>query len=163
MPLATIQMMFDSFQGVDDLWGVPIPRNYVSANVRRGKATSMDQPKPNTPRALKLVHFDLFGHANNPRMLDLVTVSFSLTTVLTTTKYTWVYTIKKKSEVFDVLKKFYADTAIICSKNQLCCFHRDTAGENCSAEAKKWRLIMILNPHRRLRMQNGRAEVQIRV
>jgi hypothetical protein len=49
----------------------------------------------------------------------------------------WVYTIKGKSDVFDVLKKFYADTAVIRCKHPLCCFRRDNAGENFSAAAVK--------------------------
>ena len=45
---------------------------------------------------------------------------------------------REKETSIDVLKKFYAYTAIIHSKNPLCCFHRINAGENFSAEAKKW-------------------------
>ena len=82
------------------------------------------------------------------------------------TRYTCVYTIKNKSDVFDVLKKFYADTAIIRSKHPLCCFRRDNAGENFSAAAVKWMTdngiqSSLSTPHEP--WQNGRAEVQIRV
>ena len=87
--------MIDSCQGLDD---IRVQRNYVSANVRRGKATSMDQPKPNTQRAdqpLQVVHFI---HANNPRLLDVVTVSFSLTTVLGRSRNTWVYSDSTQSK-----------------------------------------------------------------
>jgi hypothetical protein len=82
------------------------------------------------------------------------------------TRYTWVYTVKHKSDVFDVLKKFYADTAIIRSKHPLCCFRRDNAGENFSGEVSKWMLDNGIKsssstPHEP--WQNARAEVQIRV
>jgi hypothetical protein len=40
--------------------------------------------------------------------------------------------------MIDILKKFYADTAIIRSKHPLCCFRRDNAGENFSAAVLKW-------------------------
>jgi len=69
MPLETIRMMIDSCQGLDDLRGVPMPRNYVSANVRRGKSTSMDLPKSNphqSDQPLQVVHFDLFGPCKWP-------------------------------------------------------------------------------------------------
>jgi hypothetical protein len=74
--------------------------------------------------------------------------------------------LKKKSDVFDVLKKFYADTAIIRSKHPLCCFRRDNAGENFSAAVQKWMTENGIKsssstPHEP--WQNSRAEVQIRV
>ncbi len=53
-------------------------------------------------------------------------------------RYTWGYTVKNKSEVIGVFKKFYADTAIIHSKYPLCCIHCDSAGENMSAALKSW-------------------------
>jgi hypothetical protein len=63
MPLATIQQMINSCQGLDDLQGIAMPRNYISANVRMGKATNLDQPSSNPTRAerpMQIVHFDLF-------------------------------------------------------------------------------------------------------
>ncbi len=44
MPLATIQQMINTCQGLDDIQGIAMPRNYISANVRMGKATKLDQP-----------------------------------------------------------------------------------------------------------------------
>ena len=43
-PLATIQQMINTCQGLDALQGIAMPRNYISANVRMGKATNLDQP-----------------------------------------------------------------------------------------------------------------------
>ena len=64
MPLATIQQMINTCQGLEDLQGIAMPRNYISANVRMGKATKLDQPSANPSRAqspMQIVHFDLFG------------------------------------------------------------------------------------------------------
>ncbi len=44
--------MINSCQGLDDLQGIAMmPRNYISANVRVGKATNLDQPSSNSTRA----------------------------------------------------------------------------------------------------------------
>ena len=166
MPLATIQQMIDSCQGLEDLQGISMPRNYVSANARRGKAVSMDQPKSNPTRAdqpLQVVHFDIFGPCKNPSFAGH---SYCVVLIDDHTRYTWVYTVKNKSDVLDVLKRFYADTSIIRSKHPLCCFHRDNAGENFSAAAVQWMTDNGIKsssstPHEP--WQNGRAEVQIRV
>ena len=94
-----------------------MPRNYIDANVRRGKATMMDQPKSNATRVdrpLQVIHFDLFGPCKHP---SLAGHKYCVVLVDDHSRYTWVYTIKNKSDVFDVLKKFYADTAIIRSKH----------------------------------------------
>ena len=166
MPFDTIQQMVNSCQGLDDLQGISMPRNYVSASVRQGKATMMDQPKSNSTRAdrpLQVVHFDLFGPCKHPSFAGH---KYCVVLVDDHSRYTWVYTVKNKSDVFDVLKKFYADTAIIRSKHPLCCFHRDNAGENFSAAALKWMIDNGIKsssstPHEP--WQNARAEVQIRV
>ena len=111
-----------------------------------------------------MTHFDIFGPCKQP---SFVGHSYCVVLIEDCTQYTWVYTIKRKSEVFDVLKKFYADTAIVRSKNPLCCSHRDdnNAGENFSAKAKKWMtdngIKSSLSTHEP--WQNGRADVQIRV
>ena len=77
LPFDTIQQMVNSCQGLDDLQGISMPRNYVSASVRQGKAIKIDQPKSNPMRAdlpLQIVHFDLFGRASIPLSLDINTV-----------------------------------------------------------------------------------------
>ena len=81
-------------------------------------------------------------------------------------RYTWVYTVKNKSEVLDIFKKFYADTAIIRSKYPLCCIRRDNAGENMSADLKKWLTDNGIRSESSTPLehwQNGRAEAQIGV
>ena len=138
MPFETIQEMIKSCQGLDDLQGISMPRNYISASVRRGKAINIDQPKSNPTRAdrpLQLVHFDIFGPCKHPSFAGH---SNCVVLVDDHTRYTWVYTVKNKSDMIDILKKFYADIAIICSKHPLCCFRRDNAGEKFSAAVLKW-------------------------
>ena len=74
--------------------------------------------------------------------------------------------MKNKSEVIDVFKKFYADTAIIRSKHPLCCIRRDNAGENMSTALKSWLTDKGVRSESSTPFepwQNGRAEVQIRV
>ena len=124
MPLDTIQCMIDSGQSLEDLRGISFPHNYVRANVRRGKATKVDQPKSNPKPAdqpLQVIYSNLFGPY---RHSSFAGHSHCFVLIDDCTRYTqaWVYTIKNKSDVFDVLKKFYADTAIIRSKHPLCCF-----------------------------------------
>ncbi len=47
----TIQQMINSCQGLDDLQGISMPRNYISASVKQGKVPNMDQPKSIETRA----------------------------------------------------------------------------------------------------------------
>ncbi len=71
MPLVTIQQIINTCRELDDLQGIAMPRNYISANVRMGKlgkATKWDQPSANPSRAqrpMQIVHFVLLGPANN--------------------------------------------------------------------------------------------------
>ncbi len=110
-----------------------------------------------------MVHFDLFGSCKHPSFAGH---KYCVVLVDDHSRYTWVYTVKNKSDVFDVLKKFYADTAIIRSKHPLCCLHRDNAGENVSAAALKWTIDNDIKsssstPHEL--WQNATVEEQIRV
>ena len=166
MPLETLKNMIGSCQGLEDLQGVAMPRNYVSANVRMGKATNTDQPQQNPIRAKKpmeVVHCDLFGPCKQPSFAGH---TYCCVFVDDCTRYTWVYTMKQKTEFFDILKKFYADTAIIRNQHRFCCLRRDNAGENMSSAVKNWLLeqgIKSENSTAHEPWQNGRAEVQIRV
>jgi hypothetical protein len=157
--------MVNSCQGLDDLQGISMPHNYVSASVRQGKAIEIDQPKSNPMRAdrpLQIVHFDLFGPCKHASFAGH---KYCVVLVDDHSRYTWVYTVKNKSDVFNVLKKIYADTAIIWSKHPLCCFRRDNAGVKFSAAALNWMTdngfkSSSSTPHKP--WQNARAEVQIR-
>ncbi len=64
MPLDMIQQMINICQGLNDLQGIAMPHNYVSANVTRGKAINQDQPNSNSTLAdspMQIIHFDFFG------------------------------------------------------------------------------------------------------
>ena len=74
--------------------------------------------------------------------------------------------MKQKSKFFDILKRFYADIAVIRSKHRFCCLQRDNTGENMSTAVKNWLIengIKSENLTAYEPWQNGRAEVQIRV
>ena len=82
-------------------------------------------------------------------VICLVRVSSSHSQVTPIVAYLWMtalgihgsiglYTMKQKSEFFDILKKFYADTAIIRNQHCFCCLRRDNAEENMSSAAKNW-------------------------
>jgi hypothetical protein len=62
---------------------------------------------------MQIVHLDLFGPC---KQSSFAGHSYCCVFVDDHSHYTWVYTVKNKSEVVDVFKKFYADTAIIRSK-----------------------------------------------
>ena len=143
-----------------------MPRNYVSANVRMGKATNLDQPQQNPVRATKpmeIIHCNLFGPCKQPSFVGHI---YCCVFVDDFFRYTWVYTMKQKSEFFDILKRFYADTAVILNKHCFCCLQRDNAGENISTAVKNWLIesgIKSENSTAHEPWQNGRAEVQMRV
>ncbi len=66
-------------------------------------------------------------------LLDIAIAGCLLITILDIHGF---FTVKNKSEVIDVFKKFYADTAIIHSKHPLCCILRVNAGETMSTALK---------------------------
>ncbi len=97
MPWATIQQMINSCQGLDNLQGIAMPSNYISANVRMRKATNLDQPSSNPTRAerpMQIVHFDLFGPFKQSSFAGHSYCGVFVDHFL----YTWVYTVKNKSE-----------------------------------------------------------------
>ncbi len=82
------------------------------------------------------------------------------------TMYTWVYTVKNKPDVFDVLNKLYADTAITLSKHPLCCFCWDNAGENFAAAMLKmddWQRNQFVNINSTRTLAERQGRIQIRV
>ncbi len=85
----------------------------------QGKAVHIDQPKSNPTRADlpgKAFTFISLGHVSILPLLDAGAHSYCIVLVGDHNLYTLVYTVKNKSDEFDVLKKFDADTAIIRSK-----------------------------------------------
>ena len=53
-------------------------------------------------------------------------------------RYCWVYMLKDKSEMPEIVKQFVADTALIRKNHPLCCLRRDNAGENVSQALEAW-------------------------
>ena len=48
------------------------------------------------------------------------------------TRHGWVYGLKNKSEVFSIIRRFWANTSQIRNRHPLLCRMRDNAGENSS-------------------------------
>ena len=73
--------------------------------------------------------------------------------------------MRNKSDLLNVVERFYADTAIKRNKYPLCCIRRDNAGENTSYNLTQWlddngnrsEFSTTYEP-----WQDGRAEVHIR-
>jgi hypothetical protein len=110
---------------------------------------------------MQMVHFDHFGPCKQSSF-----ASYCCVFVDDLSHYTWVYTVKNKSVIVDVVQKFYADTAIIRSEYPLRFIQRDNAGENISADLKKWLIDNGIRSEPSTPFepwQNGRSEVQIRV
>ena len=82
------------------------------------------------------------------------------------TRYSWVYMLKDKSEMPEVVKQFVADTTLIRRDHPLLCLRRDNAGENISQELEAWLRDKGIRsekstPHEP--WQNGKAENHIKV
>jgi hypothetical protein len=166
MHFETMRAMTSASLGMEELEKIPMPRNYVSPNVKMGKATNIDIPKPNFKRAdkpLQRVHMDVLGPTKTPSFNGH---HYCCVFVNDCSRYSWCYTMKKKSEVLSTVQRFYADTAILRQNFPLCCLRRDNAGENSSKAFTEWlnekgirsEFSTAFEP-----WQDGRAEVHIRV
>jgi hypothetical protein len=111
-------------------------------------------------KPLQAVHFDIFGACKIPSFTGH---SDCVVLIDDCTRYSCVYTVNNKSNILKRFTTSYADTAIIRSKHQLCCFWQDNAWENFSHAAMKWMNDHDIKseswtPHEP--WQNGRAAVQ---
>jgi hypothetical protein len=152
--------------GLEFLNDAPFPKEFTDENILKGKAVNRDKPGPapiRTSAPLERVSWDLFGptaaHSFGGQKYCAVFVDHH-------TRYNWVYMLKEKSEMPDILKQFYADTALIRKRFPLLCLFRDGAGENVSVEIISWMREKGIHsekstPHEP--WQNGKAENQIKV
>ena len=99
--------------GLEFLNDVPFPEEFTDENILKGKAVNRNKPGPapiRTSAPLERVSWDLFGptaaHSFGGQKYCAVFVDHH-------TRYNWVYMLKEKSEMPDILKQFYADTALI--------------------------------------------------
>jgi hypothetical protein len=118
--------------GLEFLNDAPFPKEFTDENILKGEAVNRDKPGPapiRTSAPLERVSWDLFGptaaHSFGGQKYCAVFVDHH-------TRYNWVYMLKEKSEMPDILKQFYADTALIRKRFPLLCLFRDGAGEKKS-------------------------------
>ena len=166
MPLGTLRYMINSAKGLDELANTSIPPNFISEDVKQGKSTNLDRPKSVSKRAespFERVHLDIFGPM---KVSSFNQHNWCAVIVDDKTRYSWVYTMRNKSDLFNVVKRFYADTAIERNKYPLCCIRRDNAGENTSNNLTQWLVDNGIRSEFSTAYepwQDGRAEVHIRV
>jgi len=163
--ISTLRAMAKTCDGMEDLKLAPIPRNYVSPESRMGKLVNLDVPKHVTTRAtqpMEKIHMDLKGPMTTPSFNGH---KYIIIFVDDHSHYSWLAFIKSKSEVFEQVKRFFADTALIRKKFPWCCLRCDNAGENTSDVMRAWLIehgirFETSTPHEP--WQNGRVEVHIR-
>ncbi len=163
--IAALRSMISTCDGLDDLKKSPIPHGYVSPEMRVGKATKVDVPRAVEKRAnkpMEKVHMDIKGPCRTPSFQGH---KYAVIFVDDCTHFSWVTFIASKADLFQVVKRFYADTAPIRLSHPWCCLRCDNAGENSSDQLKNWLIekgvrLETSTPHEP--WQNGRAEVHIR-
>jgi len=163
--IASLRSMIDTCLGLEDLKKAAIPHGYVSQEMRMGKATGVDVPKAIEKRAVKPVekiHMDIKGPCKTPSFNGH---KYVVVFVDDCTHFSWATFITSKSELFQVIKRFYTDTAVIRSSHAWRCLRCDNAEKNSSEQLKNW----LIEKGVRLETstpfepwQNGRAEVHIR-
>ena len=79
---------------------------------------------------LELVHSDVWGPA---QVTSLGGANYYVTFIDDATRKTWVYTIKNKSDVFDIFQKWKALVENESGK-KLKCLKSDNGGEYCSSD-----------------------------
>jgi hypothetical protein len=112
---------------------------------------------------MEKIHMDIFGPVKTSSFNGH---NYGVVFVCDKTRFSWVYTIKHKSELFKIIKRFYADTAIIRQQYPLCCIRRDNSGENKSQDLLDWLTEKGIRSEYSTAYepwQDGRAEVHIRV
>jgi len=162
--ISTLRAMAKTCDGLEDLKLAPIPRNYVSTESRMGKIVNLDVPKPVTKRAaqpMEVIHMDLKGPMASPSFLGH---KYVIVYVDDHSHFSWLSFIQSKSEVFDQIKRFFADTALIRKNFPWCCLRCDNAGENTSDLMRSWLVdkgirLETSTPHEP--WQNGRVESHI--
>ncbi len=162
--ISTLRAMAKTCDGLEDLKLAPIPRSYVSSESRMGKLVNLDIPKPVTVRAaqpMEVIHMDLKGPMATPSFLGH---KYVIVYVDDHSHFSWLSFIQTKSEVFDHIKRFFADTALIRKTYPWCCLRCDNAGENTSDIMRSWLVdngirLETSTPHEP--WQNGRVEAHI--
>ena len=160
-PLSTLQRMRKICDGLEELDRATFPKEHQDQEVVRAKIIKCDKPKPVQERALQpmqKIHFDIKGPINP---MSVQGKRYALFFKDDCTGYAWVYFLAQKSELFQFVKQFLADTAEIRAKHPLNCMRCDNAGENTSKEMKNFlreHLIRFEHSAPYHSEQNGRVE-----
>src|SRR5271154_4992655 len=97
---------------------------------KQKRVSFMKTRKENKSEKLELVHTDVWGPA---QVSSLGGSHYYVTFIFDATRKTWVYCIKRKSDVFDTFKKWKALVENETGK-RLKCLRSDNGGEYCSKE-----------------------------
>ena len=166
MPLSAIRPLVSRSVGLEMLTDVPFPKDFIDENSMMGKAVNRDKPNSVQSRCsapMEIVGWDIFGPCNSPSFGGH---HYCAVFVDHFSRYCWVYMLKDKSEMPEIVKQFVADTALIRKDYPLHCLRRDNAGENVSRVLEAWLRDKGIRsekstPHEP--WQNGKAENHIKV
>ena len=166
MPLSAIRPLVSRSVGLESLNDVQFPKDFIEENSMMGKAVNRDKPDSAQSRCsapMEIVGWDIFGPCTSPSFGGH---HYCAVFVDHFSRYCWVYMLKDKSEMPDIVKQFVADTALIRKDNPLLCLRRDNAGENVSRVLEVWLRDKGIRsekstPHEP--WQNGKAENHIKV
>jgi transposase InsO family protein len=105
-----------------------------------GKATLEDYPskKASASKPLRLIDIDSFSSS----VVSIEGFVHAVVIVDSCTGYRWLYGMKTKDGMLEVIKKWYADIADLRQTYQVVCVMRDNAGENRSND-----VFEFLNSH----------------
>ena len=125
-PFSTIKNLIECTRGLESLSGVAIPKeidcNRVAANIRMH---NKPQPVVNRPQSdvFSQLFFDIKGPVTPPSLqgfqLVVCIVDFR-------SHFGFVYPMRNKSEMPEVFKRFWADTALIRKKFPIHCVKATT-------------------------------------
>ena len=133
-PLSTVQQMRKLCDGLENLDRAAFPKEHRNQEVVQAKIIKRDKPKPVEERALQpmqKVHFDIKGPITP---ISAQGKRYALCIKDDCTGHAWIYFLTQKSELFQFIKQFLADTAELRAKYPLSCMRCDNAGENTSKE-----------------------------
>jgi hypothetical protein len=164
--MSAIRSLVPRSVGLETLVDVPLPKNFIDENSMMGKAVNRDKPdsvQTQLSAPLQIVGWDIFGPCKSASFGGH---QYCAVFVDHFTRYCWVYMLKDKSEMPEIVKQFVADTALIRKDYPLCCLRRDNAGENVSQALEAWLRDKGIRsekstPHEP--WQNGKAENHIKV
>ncbi len=109
---------------------VTLPKSFVNENSMMGKEVKRDKPD-----SFQTQCSAFFGPC---RSASFGGHQYCAAFVDHFTRHWWVYMLKDKREMPEIVKQCVADTALIGKDYPLCCLRRDNAGENVSQALEAW-------------------------